>query len=97
MLRVFWSLSVQATVLLALLQPAPETFDLFDDIMLLSEGMSGARISVQHTPGHGSTRKHGHSSCTAPVTESCLQASCNILSTFTLRELLYTMHPWLPF
>ncbi|CAL8462536.1 g2069 [Coccomyxa elongata] len=27
-----------ATVLLALLQPAPETFDLFDDIMLLSEG-----------------------------------------------------------
>ncbi|KAK9906410.1 hypothetical protein WJX75_001426 [Coccomyxa subellipsoidea] len=28
----------EATVLLALLQPAPETFELFDDIMLLSEG-----------------------------------------------------------
>ncbi|KAK9816709.1 hypothetical protein WJX72_004056 [[Myrmecia] bisecta] len=28
----------QATVLVALLQPAPETFELFDDIMLLSEG-----------------------------------------------------------
>ena len=27
-------------MLLALLQPAPETFDLFDDIMLLSEGES---------------------------------------------------------
>ena len=27
-----------ATVLMALLQPAPETFDLFDDVMLLSEG-----------------------------------------------------------
>ena len=31
---------LQATVLLALLQPAPETFELFDDIMLLSEGAS---------------------------------------------------------
>lgn len=29
---------MEATVLLALLQPAPETFDLFDDILLLSEG-----------------------------------------------------------
>ncbi|XP_062085164.1 ABC transporter G family member 31 [Humulus lupulus] len=29
---------MEATVLLALLQPAPETFDLFDDIVLLSEG-----------------------------------------------------------
>ena len=27
-----------ATVLMALLQPAPETFNLFDDVMLLSEG-----------------------------------------------------------
>jgi ABC-type multidrug transport system ATPase subunit len=26
------------TILVALLQPAPETFDLFDDIMLLAEG-----------------------------------------------------------
>lgn len=28
----------EATVLISLLQPDPETFDLFDDIMLLSEG-----------------------------------------------------------
>ncbi|KFK23406.1 hypothetical protein AALP_AAs61696U000200 [Arabis alpina] len=29
---------MDATVLMALLQPAPETFDLFDDLILLSEG-----------------------------------------------------------
>ncbi|KAL2332954.1 hypothetical protein Fmac_014167 [Flemingia macrophylla] len=29
---------MEATVLMALLQPAPETFDLFDDIVLLSDG-----------------------------------------------------------
>lgn len=29
---------MEATVLMALLQPAPETFELFDDIVLLSEG-----------------------------------------------------------
>ena len=29
-----------ATALVALLQPAPEVFDLFDDVMLLSEGAS---------------------------------------------------------
>ncbi|KAL5748076.1 hypothetical protein ACOSP7_025115 [Xanthoceras sorbifolium] len=29
---------MDATVLMALLQPAPETFDLFDDLVLLSEG-----------------------------------------------------------
>ncbi|XP_043722733.1 ABC transporter G family member 42-like [Telopea speciosissima] len=28
----------QATILMSLLQPAPETFDIFDDIILLSEG-----------------------------------------------------------
>ena len=28
----------RATVLMSLLQPAPETFELFDDVMLLSEG-----------------------------------------------------------
>jgi ABC-type multidrug transport system ATPase subunit len=33
-----------ATVLMALLQPAPETFNLFDDVMLLSEG--GAAFSA---------------------------------------------------
>jgi len=29
---------VQATILIALLQPAPEVYNLFDDIMLLAEG-----------------------------------------------------------
>ena len=28
----------EATILMSLLQPAPETYDLFDDIILLSEG-----------------------------------------------------------
>jgi ABC-type multidrug transport system ATPase subunit len=28
----------EATILMSLLQPAPETFELFDDIILLSEG-----------------------------------------------------------
>jgi ABC-type multidrug transport system ATPase subunit len=29
---------MEATVLMALLQPAPETFELFDDLILLSDG-----------------------------------------------------------
>ena len=29
---------LDATILISLLQPAPETFDLFDDIILMSEG-----------------------------------------------------------
>lgn len=29
---------LQGTILMALLQPAPETFNLFDDILLLAEG-----------------------------------------------------------
>lgn len=29
---------MEGTVLMALLQPAPETFELFDDLILLSEG-----------------------------------------------------------
>ncbi|XP_071737932.1 ABC transporter G family member 31-like [Rutidosis leptorrhynchoides] len=40
---------MEATVLMALLQPAPETFDLFDDLVLLSEGhmvYSGPREEV---------------------------------------------------
>ena len=31
----------QATVVMALLQPTPEVFNLFDNIMLLAEGGSG--------------------------------------------------------
>ena len=30
--------STEATALMSLLQPAPETYDIFDDIILLSEG-----------------------------------------------------------
>ena len=30
---------IDATILVSLLQPAPETFDLFDDIILMAEGM----------------------------------------------------------
>ncbi|XP_056687617.1 ABC transporter G family member 31 isoform X2 [Spinacia oleracea] len=40
---------MEGTVLMALLQPAPETFELFDDLMLLSEGhmvYHGPRIDV---------------------------------------------------
>uniref|UniRef100_A0A1D1YG49 Pleiotropic drug resistance protein 12 n=3 Tax=Anthurium amnicola TaxID=1678845 RepID=A0A1D1YG49_9ARAE len=39
----------EATILMSLLQPAPETFDLFDDIILLSEGQivyQGPRAQV---------------------------------------------------
>ena len=32
---IWWA---QATILMALLQPAPEVYNLFDDIMLLAEG-----------------------------------------------------------
>lgn len=39
---------MEGTVLMALLQPAPETFDLFDDIILLSEG----HIIYQGARGH---------------------------------------------
>ena len=40
----------EGTVLMALLQPAPETYDLFDDVMLMSEGyilFHGARDEVR--------------------------------------------------
>lgn len=30
---------IKGTVLVSLLQPAPETYDLFDDIMFLSDGV----------------------------------------------------------
>ena len=35
------------TVLIALLQPAPEVFDLFDDVMLLSEGAHDLQHCMQ--------------------------------------------------
>ncbi|KAM2654151.1 hypothetical protein EV2_025694 [Malus domestica] len=39
----------EATILMSLLQPAPETFDLFDDIILISEGQivyQGPRVNI---------------------------------------------------
>lgn len=36
---------MQGTVLMALLQPAPEVYHLFDDILLLCEGKLGRRPS----------------------------------------------------
>ncbi|KAK6268105.1 hypothetical protein QUC31_012265 [Theobroma cacao] len=38
----------EATILMSLLQPAPETFDLFDDIILLSEGQIVYQGPRQH-------------------------------------------------
>ena len=42
----------EATVLMSLLQPPPETFDIFDDIMLLAEGTAanGCHDGASH-PG----------------------------------------------
>lgn len=40
----------EATIVVSLLQPAPETFDLFDDIILMAEGKivyHGARANIQ--------------------------------------------------
>ena len=40
----------QATICVALLQPAPEVFDLFDDVMLLAEGNDLALCSSSTRP-----------------------------------------------
>jgi len=37
-----------ATMLVALLQPTPETYNLFDDIMLLSEGVFSHHLLTLH-------------------------------------------------
>lgn len=39
---------LSATVLISLLQPAPETFNLFDDVLLLSEGQVVYHGPIQH-------------------------------------------------
>jgi len=38
----------EATIFMSLLQPAPETFDLFDDIILISEGQIVYQGSRDH-------------------------------------------------
>ena len=45
----------EATVLMSLLQPPPETFDLFDDVMLLADGATGCLLT--HLPLY--TGQHG--------------------------------------
>lgn len=49
-----------ATMLIALLQPTPETYELFDDIMLLSEGT----VLHPHTSHPPQYRRH-YRSCVA--------------------------------
>ena len=52
-LRLSWEVVAQATLLVSLLQPPPETFELFDDVMLLSDGVlvySGPRDQVTCLP-----------------------------------------------
>lgn len=39
---------MEATVLMSLLQPAPETFELFDDLILLSEGKIIYQGQIDH-------------------------------------------------
>ena len=39
----------EATVLMSLLQPPPETFDLFDDVMLLADGAAGCSQSCGYS------------------------------------------------
>lgn len=38
----------EATILMSLLQPAPETFNLFDDVILLSEGQTVYHGPTEH-------------------------------------------------
>ena len=56
---------MDATLLVALLQPAPETYNLFDDVMLLSQGQI-----VFHGP------REEVPSMLATVTSVCLSDSC---------------------
>ena len=42
--------SLNYTTVIALLQPAPETYNLFDDVLLLSNGEAGS-ISIERRPG----------------------------------------------
>ena len=44
---MLWLLQ-SATVLMALLQPAPEVYDLFDEVLLMSEGAPQPCLPAQH-------------------------------------------------
>ena len=75
-----------ATMLVALLQPTPETYNLFDDILLMSEGRCcfppNARRVVQGAvqPEQHHKRRHLVSSCLVPCT--CFSAETPV--TYTL-------------
>lgn len=49
---------LQATVMIALLQPAEETYRLFDDIMLLSDGRPLRQTPLLTRIAHGHTAKY---------------------------------------
>ncbi len=49
----------EATVLMSLLQPPPETFDLFDDVMLLADGAAGW-LSTRSPPVHRMDSRGAH-------------------------------------
>ena len=71
----------QATVLVALLQPAPETLDLFDDVMLLSEGE------------HSLASKQAHRAATADTeTKSVVHVSAPVLNVGFALSLRHAGH-----
>ena len=76
--------SLQYTMLIALLQPAPETFDLFDDILLLSEGEFCSRcpcsISIDHQIAHACLTAHlGGFACDLQLPCCCGSSSPSVL------------------
>lgn len=75
---------MQATMLVGLLQPQPETYDLFDEVVLLSCGKvrrgKGGRgavlmdLSLQSEKKGGSIRNTGHGAGVAPWVH--MEAGC---------------------
>lgn len=75
----------QATVLMALLQPSPEIFNLFDDVLLLAEGgRSADQLSQEHAE---SIHSHGCKSVADPTSPLQL-ASCLCPGLFKTRAIL---------
>ena len=54
------------TTLIALLQPAPETYDLFDDVLLISSGAQRIGLGAQ-----GSSPATRHERCVGPRAVAC--------------------------
>ena len=53
------------TTVIALLQPAPETYDLFDDVLLLCDGEDVAFKDGNETASAGDAVDHSVTSCTS--------------------------------